>query len=115
MEPDEALKQSWRAFLDLCDEPGFRRVVLIDSPNILGRQQWSHSAVYRKASELVEVNRPARSARKQFRFSLANRVMMGAMAEAALTVAEADDIPMAKKEAEQLVLTLFSRLQDFGD
>ena len=115
MDTDEALKQSWRGFLDLCDDPGFCRVVLIDSPNILGRQQWSQSPAYRRAIELVDVNRPSRSARKQFRFALANRVMMNAMAEAALTVAEADNIPMAKEEAELLILTLFSRLQNFGD
>ena len=40
--------------------------------------------------------------------------MMGAMAEAALMVAESEDIPMAKKEAEQLIMSMFSRLADYG-
>ena len=40
--------------------------------------------------------------------------MMGAMAEAALMVAEADDIPMAKKEAERLIMAMFSRLEDYS-
>ena len=44
-----------------------------------------------------------------------NRVMMGAMAEAALMVAEADDIPMAKLEAEKLIIALFSRLEEYAD
>lgn len=112
MDPDLAMKKSWRSFLDLCDDPGFRRVVLMDSPNILGREQWGHSPVYIRASELVDATRPSsgRSAAKQFRSALINRVMMGAMAEVALSVAESDNIPMAKREAERLVMTLFSRL-----
>jgi AcrR family transcriptional regulator len=114
-DPDEAMRQSWRAFLDLCDDPGFRRVVLIDGPNILGRGQWSDSAAYNRASELVGATQSPRGATKKFRFGLINRVMMGAMAEAALTVAEAEDIAMAKKEAERLIMAMFSRLKEYTD
>ena len=114
-DPDDAMRQSWRAFLDLCDDPGFRRIVLIDGPNILGRAQWSESPVYVKASELVGSTQSPRAARKKFRYNLINRVMMGAMAEAALMVAEADDIPMAKREAEHLIMAMFSRLGDYTD
>ena len=109
-EPDENLRRSWRAFLDLCDDPGFRRVVLIDGPNILGRQQWAASPVYLRASELVGAGKTPRSRARKFRAGLLNRVMMAAMAEAALTVAEAEDIAMAKREAERVILTLFSQL-----
>jgi AcrR family transcriptional regulator len=112
-DPEYALRTSWRAFLDLCDDPGFRRVVLIDSPNILGRQQWDQSPVYMKASELIGASHTGAGATRKFRSALLNRVMMGAMAEAALTVAEAENIPMAKREAEKLVLTLFTRLEDY--
>ena len=116
-DPGEMLKKSWRSFLNLCDDPAFRRVVLLDSPNILGREQWSSSMVYIKASELVDVTSPSsgRGKVKKFRSGLINRVMMGAMAEAALTVAEADDIPMAKREAERLIMTLFNRLGDLSN
>ena len=112
-DPEEAMRQSWRAFLDLCDDPGFRRVVLIDGPNILGRQHWAQSQAYLRASELVGATQSPRDAARKFRFSLINRVMMGAMAEAALMVAEADDIPMAKKEAERLIMAMFSRLENY--
>ncbi len=113
--PDEAMRQSWRSFLDLCDDPGFRRIVLIDGPNVLGRGQWAESPAYLKATELVGSTQSPRTSRKKFRYGLVNRVMMGAMAEAALMVAEAEDIPMAKREAEQLIMTMFSRLQDYSD
>ena len=108
--PEEALRDSWRAFLNLCDDPGFRRVVLVDAPNILGREKWSESNIYMRASELVGATQPRANARKKYRFALQNRVMMGAMAEAALMVAEAENISMAKQEAERLIMTLFSRL-----
>ena len=114
-DPVYALRKSWRGFLDLCDDPGFRRIVLIDSPNIMGRQLWDQSPVYQRASELVGAAQPSRGAAKKFRFALMNRVMMGAMAEAALMVAEADDIPMAKREAEKLIITLFTRLEEYAD
>lgn len=114
MDPELALKRSWRNFLDLCDDPGFRRVVLIDSPNILGREQWSSSPVYLRARELANATQLPRGAAKKFRYTLLNRIMMSAMAEAALMVAEADDIPMAKREAERLIMNMFSRLGDYG-
>ena len=37
--------------------------------------------------------------------------MMGAFTEAALMIAEADDIEMAKREAENVMTALFSRLR----
>ena len=115
MDPELALKKSWRVFLDLCDDPAFRRIVLLDSPNVLGRQQWSSSPVYIRASELVSAAQSPRSMAKKFRLALLNRVMMGARAEAALMVAESDNIPMAKKEAEHLIMSMFTRLDDYAD
>jgi len=114
-DPEGALRQSWRAFLDLCDDPGFRRVVLIDGPNILGRQQWAQSPVYMRASELVGASHSPRGAARKIRHALVNRVMMGAMAEAALMVAEAEDIPTAKRESERLIMKLFARAQDYPE
>ena len=110
--PEEAMRTSWRAFLDLCDDPAFRRIVLIDSPNVLGRQDWSDSPAYTRAISLVGSVQP-RGAANQFRFALVNRVMMGAMAEAALMVAEADNITMAKREAEQFIMALFGRVGEY--
>lgn len=35
-----------RGFLDLCEDSGFRRIVLVDGPNILGRTRWTNSSVW---------------------------------------------------------------------
>ena len=48
--------------------------------------------------------------RRKFRAELMFSVVMGAFAEAALTVAEAEDIAMAKAEAEALMASLFGEV-----
>ena len=102
--------ENWRAFLGLCDDPAFRRIVLIDSPNILGRERWNTSAVTEKARIALqrgEADAPA----KVYRQAMLNRVVMGAFTEAALMVAEAEDPAFAKEQAEKLMTALFSRLR----
>ena len=108
-EPGPGIVANWRAFLDLCDDPGFRRIVLIDSPNILGRERWSTGAVMEKASSALNRSEKEEIARL-YRSALLNRVIMGAFAEAALMVAESEDLQMAKREAEEIIGMLFSRL-----
>lgn len=100
---------NWRAYLDLCDDPGFRQIVLIDSPNILGRERWANSEVTQKLRRVLQTDSAVTKV-ERFRQELLQAVVMGAFAEAALTVAEATDIKMAKVEAERLMESLFSSL-----
>lgn len=102
--------ENWKGFLELCEDAAFRQIVLIDSPNILGRERWVTSPVTKKALQEIN-NTEKRDPKEQFQTLLLNRVMMGAYAEAALAVAEADDITMARAEAEQLMSQLFSGTQ----
>jgi AcrR family transcriptional regulator len=108
--PGAGITANWRAYLNLCDDPGFRQIVLIDSPNILGRERWATSPVSEKARKSLA---PAGAAPKelQFRAKLVSRVVMASFTEAALMIAEAEDIPRAKREAEELMVELFSTLQ----
>ena len=106
---EEGLKESWRAFLALCDDPAFRQIVLIDSPNVLGRERWTDSPVMRRARSGSASGTSTASA-GGFRKAFYSRVLMAALAEAALLVAEADDLPMAKEEAEKVLLSLMSGL-----
>lgn len=103
------LVENWRAYLDLCDDPGFRRIVLVDSPNILGRERWSSSPVTEKARSALSTGR-AHSRQAQYRADLVNAVVMGAFTEAALMIAEAEDMKMAKREAEAVMGALFAQL-----
>jgi len=104
--------ENWRGYLDLCDDPGFRRIVLVDSPNVLGRERWANSPVSQKVREAMATE--AGDKAEQFRQRLLNSVVMGAFAEAALTVAEAEDLALAKRESERLMVALFGKLDSAG-
>jgi AcrR family transcriptional regulator len=106
-EPGAGILENWRAYLALCDDPAFRRVVLIDSPNVLGRERWSHSPVSEKARAALG-RRPRASKQAQYRSALLSAAIMGAFTEMALMIAEAEDMSMAQREAEKLIDTLFS-------
>ncbi|MFT4519414.1 MAG: AcrR family transcriptional regulator [Halioglobus sp.] len=109
-EPGAGVLENWRAYLDLCDDPAFRRIVLVDSPNILGRERWSTSPVTEKARAALEKGDTGDQA-QQYRTELMNAVVMGAFTEAALMIADAQDIDMAKREAEEVMLALFEGLR----
>ena len=102
---------NWRAYLDLCDDPAFRRIVLVDSPNVLGRERWPASAVSEKARVALGLD-ASDSEAAEYRAKLLNAAVLGAFAEAALMIADAKDIGMAKREAECVMVTLFSDLLD---
>ena len=100
------VRASWRAYLDLCDDPAFRQIVLVDSPNILGRERWASSVVSNKARALLQ----GEEQESNFQAALVSRVLMGAFAEAAVMMASADDLESAKRDAEELMVTLSTAL-----
>lgn len=112
VEQDDDILDYWRAFLQLCGDSGFRQIVLVDSPNILGRERWSGSKVSEKARALLGQPEQGGVA-NQYRKLLFSRVLMGAFTEAALMVAETEDTEMASREAELLMVALFSRQNVF--
>lgn len=101
--PRDPILSGWRAFLDLCQEPDFRRVVLIDSPNVLGRDRWAHRAVAVAARRRLRADGGEAD---DTRGLLVARMLMGAFAEAALTIAESDDPVSLSREADEVVRRL---------
>lgn len=105
---NQADRSAWRSFLELCDDPGFRRIVLIDSPNVLGRDRWADSAVYRAAGDLVSQSEgPATDAAQ-----LERRMLLGALAEAALAIAESDDPKRLAAQSEARVAKILAAFRD---
>ncbi len=103
-EGDRDGSVAWRGYLALCEDPGFRRIVLVDGPNVLGRERWATSPVTRTVAARLrggDGERPRRSA-------LAARMLIGALAEAALAIAESNDPGETSREAERLVVALGS-------
>ena len=97
---------AWRRYLTLCEDPEFRRVVLIDGPNVLGRERWATSRVTRTvAARFVDSERGGSEGA-----ALAARMLIGALAEAALAIAESDDPHRTSRDAEGLVARLVSAI-----
>jgi len=109
--PKDPILSAWRNFLELCEDSEFRRIVLIDSPNILGRERWAESPVTRMAAALLleyRGNMDQRSA------EIAGRMIIGALSEAALTVAESDDPASAARAAEAIAKRVSAALLQAG-
>ncbi len=104
--PGASVVEGWHHYLEFCKDPAFRRIVLIDGPNVLGRARWADSAVTRNA-KVAGAAVEDQSNSGKFRSELRNRMLMGALAEAALMVAEADDLDMAQVESEALIKEMF--------
>jgi hypothetical protein len=98
--PGAGILMNWRSYVYLCDDPSFRHIVLLDSPNILGRERWASSQVSEKARAALDKAGQQELSGK-YRVELINRVVMGVLTEAALMVAEAEDLALAKGKGRQ--------------
>jgi AcrR family transcriptional regulator len=87
----------WEAFLDLCEDPAFRQVVLVDGPNVLGRQRWEDSPVTRQARDRIGT-----APGDELRAEMQVRMIMGALAEAALMIAQSEQAEELRQVAGDL-------------
>jgi AcrR family transcriptional regulator len=101
-------RSAWHAFLDLCGDPGFRKIVLIDAPAVLGRERWAESPVYRAAGDLLSQGESAISDISR----LERRMLLGALTEAALTIAESKSPKRLAAESEERVTKLLTAFRD---
>ena len=104
--PDADPLSAWRAYLALCEDPEFRRVVLVEAPSVLGRERWASGEVMRAVTSWLEGDSRTDSAVPD----LAARVLIAALTEAALAIGEADDPVRAGREAGDLVARLVEAL-----
>ena len=109
--PKDPVLSAWRAFLGLCEDSEFRRIVLIDSPNILGRERWAESPVTRTAAALFFETRDDLDRRSA---EIVGRMLIGALSEAALAIAESDDPVSAGRAAETIVKRVAGALLESG-
>lgn len=81
------LSEYWRVFTQVCQEPGFRQTVLIDAPNILGRERWESSPIVEKAIDYFFTLYPNLTDQSRM---LISRVLVAALIEAAMVLSESD-------------------------
>jgi AcrR family transcriptional regulator len=116
-EPLEAMRAGAEMFLEACTVPEVQRIVLLDGPSVLGWDRWreigaEHGLGLIEATLRAGVDTGA-IAEQPVR-PLAH-VLMGALDEAAMLVARAEDPKAARAEVGRTIDTLLAALSVDGD
>ncbi len=112
-DPWALLVTGMRKWLEACADPAVMRISLIDAPAVLGWQEWREVSA-RYGLELVSLGlggaMEAGVLRRQPVKPLAN-LLLGAMSEAGMVVAEAAGDEAAREEVEKALLALMEGLR----
>jgi AcrR family transcriptional regulator len=109
----EALSATMGAWLDVCEEPDIQRIVLLDAPGVLGWEEWREIGqryALGEAMALLEAAMEAGDIARQPARPLAH-VVVGALDEAALYVARAEDRATARAETTAVLQRLIAGLR----
>jgi AcrR family transcriptional regulator len=99
-DPLMALHSGARAFLDACEDPAVQRIVLLDAPSVLGWEQWREIGLrygFGLVQQTLEAAMAAGLIERQPVRPLAH-LLLGAIDEAAMLVARANDGGQTKAE-----------------
>ncbi|MEK6277899.1 MAG: helix-turn-helix domain-containing protein [Actinomycetota bacterium] len=108
--PTEAMRAGAEMFLDACLEPEVQRIVLLDAPAVLGWDRWREIAAAHGLG-LIEASLRAAIDAGQIEpqpIKPLAHILMGALDEAAMLVARADD----PKQMRQQVAETLNRVVD---
>ena len=112
-DPLFALATGVRSFLDACMDPRLARIVLLEAPSVLGWAEW-REIDERYGLGLVMAGlqgaMDAGALREQPVKPLAH-LMLGALGEAAMVIANSDDPQRAREEVEPSLLALLDGLR----
>jgi AcrR family transcriptional regulator len=111
--PEAHLEVGVDTFLDACLEPPIRRISLLEAPSVLGYEEWrSIGAEYSFGllRAALEAAMHSGEIEPQPVDTLAH-LMLGALAEAALVLARADDLATARAEVGRTVARLLEGLR----
>ena len=112
-EPWELTVAGVRAFLDACTDDALRQIALVDAPAVLGWEEWREIDARYGLGLVTFALRNGMDAgvfRERDVLPLAH-VLIGAMTEAALMVANASEPEAARREAEPALLALLEGLR----
>ncbi|MGH2846194.1 MAG: TetR/AcrR family transcriptional regulator [Thermoleophilaceae bacterium] len=112
-DPWELIATGVRAFLDACRDPALSRIALIDAPVVLGWEEWREIDA-RYGLGLVGLalrNAMDRGLFREQPVRPLSHLAIGAMTEAALVIANAQDPEAARREVEPPLLALLGGLR----
>jgi AcrR family transcriptional regulator len=112
-DPFELLLIGTRAFLDVCTDPAITRVTLVDAPSVLGWEEWREIDMRHGLGIVIaglQGGMDAGALRRQPVRPLAH-LLLGAMGEAGMVIANAADPEAARAEVEPALLGLLEGLR----
>jgi AcrR family transcriptional regulator len=112
-DPWELIVAGVRAFLDASTDPALRQIALIDAPAVLGWEEWREIDA-RYGLGLVSFalrNAMDRGVFREAEVTPLAHLLIGAMTEAAMMVANAPDPEAARRETEPALLGLLEGLR----
>src|SRR5918995_2092696 len=112
-DPIDALRTAARTFLDACTEPEIARITLLDAPSVLGWEEWRRiDEKYGLGLTMagLTIGMEAGRLRRQPVRPLAH-LLLAAMGEAGMVIANADDPKAARAEVEPPLLALLEGLE----
>jgi AcrR family transcriptional regulator len=109
----EALTRGMRAFLDLCEDPAVIRISHLDAPAVLGWAEWRDVDAAHWLGVLTMALQEAMDAGLLARRDVQPlaHMLMGAMVEASMMIANAADPAAARAEVEGPLLALLEGLR----
>jgi AcrR family transcriptional regulator len=112
-DPFEALVAGADAFLDACARPDVQRIMLVDGPSVLGWEVWRAIDADHGLGLLELALQRAMDAGRLLPAptKAVAHVLAGALDEAAMVVARADDVDVARAEMGQTVRRLLEGLR----
>lgn len=98
-----SIEEGWKIFLLMAKNPHFRQTVLIDAPNILGRERWNQCAVSTQVQLWIGHIFSNSSALQQ---EIISRILFSALAEIAMLITHHEQADQIEFEIQQLLSSL---------
>src|SRR5690606_10100577 len=105
IDPWERALIALNTYLEGCQQPTYRRIVLQEAPVILGWPEWrkkEKQSIMSLATMLLQALMDAGQKKKQ-PIDILVYILFGAITEAALGIADADDQDVARGQAKQII------------
>jgi len=116
-DPWEKALTAVSSFLEVCQEPAYRRIVMQEGPVALGFDRWRESE---ERSTYGLVHDIVRRVLRQYRLAGSlldtfTRIFYGAMSSAAIAVSEAEDAETASREVATVISLMLAGLRQMAE
>jgi AcrR family transcriptional regulator len=116
-DPWQRLLVGCEAFLDACLDPSLRRIVFLDAPSVLGWREWHEASEAASGLGLIEFGLQGAvdaGVMKIDNVAVFAHLVLGALNEAGMFLAHAEDTAAARRDAGVALLQLLEGLRAQG-